>query len=125
MLRKFMEKKSIFIVLKLVIHWELINVEQLKRIQSPPYKLEHVELNARSVIWESPVYIALLNVLLWCFWPRSLTTKLGYCINKSDVVKFMLISYFVPEQKFSDLNSLLKLAVSLDDIRKITFIKEE
>nr|GEY70646.1 zinc finger, CCHC-type [Tanacetum cinerariifolium] len=39
--------------------------------------------------------------------------------------QFVLISYSVPEQKFSDLNSLLKAEVSLDDIRKTTFIKEE
>ncbi|GJW69054.1 F-box domain containing protein [Tanacetum coccineum] len=141
-LREFLEKNSIFKVLKLAVNWELTNVEELKLIQSPPYKLEHVELKSRS-LRKSPVYVALLDVVLWCFRPRSLTINLGDSINKSDVVKFayekllqqegegqtrikfVLIYDFVNEQQFSGLNSLLK-ALSLGRSRcKITFIKEE
>ncbi|GKD78947.1 hypothetical protein Tco_1341568 [Tanacetum coccineum] len=62
--RRFLEKNSIFNVLELVISWKLINVEELKMIQSPPYKLEHVELQHVSLIRESPVYIALVDVVL-------------------------------------------------------------
>ncbi|GJT89211.1 putative ribonuclease H-like domain-containing protein [Tanacetum coccineum] len=146
-LREFLEKNSIFKVLKLAVNWvfsrnHLFYVEELKLIQSPPYKLEHVELKSRS-LRKSPVYVALFDVVLWCFRPRSLTINLGDSINKSDVVKFaydkllqqegegqtkikfVLISDFVREQEFSGLNSLLK-ALSLGRSScKITFIKEE
>ncbi|GKB19530.1 F-box domain containing protein [Tanacetum coccineum] len=122
-LREFLEKNSIFKVLKLAINW-------------------HVEMKSRS-LRKSRVYVALLDVVFWCFRPQSLTLKLGDSINKCDVVKFtyekllqqegegqtnikfVLISDFVCEQQLSGLNSLLK-ALSLGrSSSNITFIKEE
>ncbi|PWA96658.1 F-box domain, Leucine-rich repeat domain, L domain-like protein [Artemisia annua] len=153
-LRKFLEKNSIFKVLKLDIYSTLIDVEDLKLIQSSPYKLEHVELKHESWRYKSPAYVALVDAMLWCCCPRSLTLVLYHFIDTSHVVKytyekllqqedegqtnikFVLISSSKDEQHFSDLNSLLqRLYISLDQVKgkqfsdgsksKITFIKEE
>ncbi|GJU37667.1 F-box domain containing protein [Tanacetum coccineum] len=142
-LRRFLEKNSFFSVLELVICWKLIHVEELKMIQSPPYKLEHVELKYMGLIRESLVYVALVDAVLWCCRPRSLTLELDFCIDTRLIakytykkllqhedegqtnIKFVLKSDYKCEQPFSDLNSLLK-ALSLRQFRgKITFIKEE
>ncbi|GJR24720.1 F-box domain containing protein [Tanacetum coccineum] len=88
--RKFWEN-SIFKVLGMLAVCrigKLTNVKKLKLIQSPSYKLEHVKLKSRSVIRKSRVYIALLDVLLWCFRPQSLPLELGDSINKRGVVEF-------------------------------------
>ncbi|GJV20242.1 hypothetical protein Tco_1369262 [Tanacetum coccineum] len=69
---------------------KLTNVKKLKLIQSPSYKLEHVKLKSRSVIRKSRVYIALLDVLLWCFRPQSLPLELGDSINKRDVIEVLV-----------------------------------
>ncbi|GKA08728.1 F-box domain containing protein [Tanacetum coccineum] len=138
-LRKFLDKNSIFKVLKLDIHpQKLIDVEELKLIHSPPYELEHVELNFER---ETPVYVALVDAVLWCCRPRSLTLQLEYFTEKVVVeytyekllqqedegqtnIKFVLKSNYECEEPFSDLNSLLK-ALSIPQFRgKITFIKE-
>ncbi|GJW33707.1 hypothetical protein Tco_0053739, partial [Tanacetum coccineum] len=122
---------------------KLIHVEELKMIQSPPYKLEHVELKHLSVIRESPVNIALVDAVLWCYRPQSLTLQLGSFIDTSHIAKytyekllqqedegqtniqFVLVYFFKDlKQHFSDLNSLLK-ALSLDQSGcRITFIKD-
>ncbi|GJX96945.1 hypothetical protein Tco_0352743, partial [Tanacetum coccineum] len=81
-LRQFLEKHSIFKVLEL-----LIDVEELKLIQSPPYELEHVELKHLSFIRKLPVYLSLVDVVLWSFRPRSLTLVLYHFTNKGDVVE--------------------------------------
>ncbi|PWA51653.1 HXXXD-type acyl-transferase family protein [Artemisia annua] len=123
------------------------DVEELRLMQSPAYELEHVDLVETyytTNIRESSVYVALVDAVLWCCRPRSLTLVLYHYTEIGDVVeytyekllqqedegqtniKFVLI-YFDKddEQHFSDLNSLLK-ALSLDQLScKITFIKEE
>ncbi|PWA53307.1 F-box domain, Leucine-rich repeat domain, L domain-like protein [Artemisia annua] len=143
-LRHFLDKNSTFKVLELDINLKLVDVEELKLIQSPPYKLEHVELEHTYDIRESSIYIALVDAVLWCCRPRSLTLVLYHFTGKGDVVKYTYekllqqedegqtnikfsLIYFCKddEQHFSDLNSLLK-ALSLDQLScKITFIKEE
>ncbi|PWA84022.1 F-box domain, Leucine-rich repeat domain, L domain-like protein [Artemisia annua] len=141
-LRHFLDKNSTFKVLELDINLKLIDAEELTLLQSPAYELEHVDLAHTT---ESSVYVALVDAVLWCCRPRSLSLVLLYHFtDKGDVVeytyekllqqedegqtniKFSLI-YFCKddEQHFSDLNSLLK-ALSLDQLScKITFIKEE
>ncbi|PWA48615.1 F-box domain, Leucine-rich repeat domain, L domain-like protein [Artemisia annua] len=74
-LRRFMEKANIFKILKLYNLYGRLSVdsEVLKVTQLPPYELEHVELNLpiRHVL---PV----LDGLLWCLRPRSLSLTSGF-----------------------------------------------
>ncbi|GJW47933.1 F-box domain containing protein [Tanacetum coccineum] len=69
-LRQFLEKAKIFKFLKLINLGERLSVdsEQLKGTQLPPYELEHVEL-------KMPIthVLSVLDGLLWCFRPRSLS----------------------------------------------------
>ncbi|PWA83583.1 F-box domain, Leucine-rich repeat domain, L domain-like protein [Artemisia annua] len=130
-LRQFLEKNSIFKLLKFE---DIIDVEVLKLIQFPPYELEHVELDC---IFEIPVYAPLLDVVLCCCRPRSLTLELDNYTDIGDVVEYTYekllqqedegqtnIYFSKDEQHFSDLNSLLKTPFHPSSC-KITFIKEE
>ncbi|GJV10700.1 F-box domain containing protein [Tanacetum coccineum] len=154
-LRKFLEKNSIFKVLKLDIYSKLIDVEKLKLIQSPPYELEHVELYAFNSSELSSFHVAVVDVVLWCCRPRSLTLDLYYYMDTGHVVKlsevlfsslqytyekllrqenegqtnikFVLFTSSKDKQYFSDLNSLLKrLSLNQGKMKRyLTFIKEE
>ncbi|GKD04575.1 F-box domain containing protein [Tanacetum coccineum] len=97
-LRKFLEKNSIFNVLKLVIYSKLIDVEELKLIQLPPYELEHVKLKLRSFLLDkTPLYVPLVDAVLWCVRPRSLTLALYQCTDKSHVVKVRFLCVHIGE----------------------------
>ncbi|GKB33613.1 hypothetical protein Tco_0873014 [Tanacetum coccineum] len=63
-LRRFLDKNGIFKVLKLVIYQEVIDVEKLKMIQSPPRELEHVELIIPVGIRGVAVYATVLDAVL-------------------------------------------------------------
>ncbi|GKA58051.1 F-box domain containing protein [Tanacetum coccineum] len=63
-LRGFLDKNGIFKVLKLVIYREVIDVEKLKMIQSPPRELEHVELIIPVGIRGVAVYATVLDAVL-------------------------------------------------------------
>ncbi|GKB87258.1 F-box domain containing protein [Tanacetum coccineum] len=151
-LRKFLEKNSIFKVLKLDINLKLRDVEELKLIQSPPCELEHVELinsfNESGLL----VPVAVVDAVLWCCRPRSLTLELYHYMDTGHIVKytynkllrqenedqtnikFVLFTSSEDTQHFSDLKSMLK-RLSFDHTKskrnfdgrksKITFIKEE
>ncbi|GJY32351.1 F-box domain containing protein, partial [Tanacetum coccineum] len=142
-LRRFLDKNRIFKVLELDMYLRLIDVEELKLIQLPPYEIAHVKLKHRYSIKESLVFVALVDAVLWCLRPRSLTFQGDHVSDIGDIIeytyqkllqqedegqtniKFVLISSSKGEQHFSDLSSLLK-ALPLDEsTSKITFIKEE
>ncbi|GJV15140.1 F-box domain containing protein, partial [Tanacetum coccineum] len=143
-LRKFLEKNSVFKVLKLVICLKnLIDVKELKLIQSTPYKLEHVEITNSVRTSELSFHVAAVDAVLWCCRPRSLTLELYHYIDTSHVVKytyekllqqedegqtaikFVLFTSYEDKQHFSDLNSVLKSQQFFDGRKsKITFIKE-
>ncbi|GJZ78311.1 F-box domain containing protein [Tanacetum coccineum] len=86
-LRRFLDKNGIFNVLKLVIHKEPKDVEKLKVIQQPPHELEHVEFIHTLRIHEVSVYATVLDAVLWCCRPRSLTLQVDQFSDTSDVVK--------------------------------------
>ncbi|GKA58050.1 F-box domain containing protein [Tanacetum coccineum] len=143
-LRKFLEKNSVFKVLKLVICLKnLIDVKELKLIQLTPYKLEHVEITNSVRTSELSFHVAAVDAVLWCCRPRSLTLELYHYIDTSHVVKytyekllqqedegqtaikFVLFTSYEDKQHFSDLNSVLKSQQFFDGRKsKITFIKE-
>ncbi|GJR63670.1 F-box domain containing protein [Tanacetum coccineum] len=132
--------------------FEVIDVEKLKVIQSPPRELEHVELINAVGINKVSVYATVLDAVLWCCRPRSLTLEVGQFADTSDIVKytyekllqqedegqtninFVMLLSSQDKQHFSDLNSLLKaLSLEQEKIKQyfgneeifITFIKEE
>ncbi|PWA72077.1 F-box domain, Leucine-rich repeat domain, L domain-like protein [Artemisia annua] len=142
-LRQFLDKNIGFKELKLRIDVRRIEVEELMVIQSPRYELEHVEL----YIKELSVYESILDAVLWCCRPHSLTLEANFaCTNIkewSNIVKFtheklllqedegktnigILISSSSKVQKhFSDLNSFLTASPRDLQVETITFIKEE
>ncbi|PWA92976.1 F-box domain, Leucine-rich repeat domain, L domain-like protein [Artemisia annua] len=69
-LRQFLEKANRFKILRLInLHGRFsVDFELLKGTQLPPYELEHVEL-------KMPIrdMLPVLDGLLWCFRPRSLS----------------------------------------------------
>ena len=60
-------------------------------IQSKPYDIEHVELRHLSLIGESSIYVALVDAVLWCCQPRSLTLELELCTYTSHIAKVRFI----------------------------------
>nr|GFB95412.1 F-box domain, leucine-rich repeat domain, L domain-like protein [Tanacetum cinerariifolium] len=94
-LRRFLDKNGIFKVLKLVIYWEVIDVEKLKVIQSPPRELEHDELINPFNICEVSVYATVLDAVLWYCRPRSLTLEVDQFSDTSDVVKVRSICAYL------------------------------
>ena len=63
-----------------------IDVEELKGIKSPPYVLEHVEL-AVSPIRLSSFCPPILDAVLWCCQPQSLTLNLYMYTDKCHAVQ--------------------------------------
>ncbi|GKF49686.1 hypothetical protein Tco_0142937, partial [Tanacetum coccineum] len=90
-LRRFLDKKNGFKVLKLHVRKASIDVKQIKLIQSRPYELEHVELQTKT-IKKLSVYVDVMDALLWCCRTRSLTLTLDFCSmdfeERSHLVKF-------------------------------------
>ncbi|PWA82137.1 F-box domain, Leucine-rich repeat domain, L domain-like protein [Artemisia annua] len=114
--RQFLEKNSIFKVLKLVIclvfPQKPIDVKELKLMQLPPYELEDVELIYKYSIflqkelkllqsppykledleliykYTSSIYVASVDAVLWCCRPRSLTLNLYFYPDTSHVAKY-------------------------------------
>ena len=74
-------------------------------MQSPAYELEHVELllvhtdyYILTNIRESSVYVDLVDAVLWCCRPRSLTlVLLWHFTGKGDVVEVRFICIYVGE----------------------------
>ena len=77
----------------------LIDVEDLKLLQSSPYKLEHVELKNEMCRYKSPGYVALVDAVLWCCRPRSLTLALYHPTDKVHVVEVRFICFYVGENE--------------------------
>nr|XP_043634670.1 uncharacterized protein LOC122605780 [Erigeron canadensis] len=124
-----------------------IDVEELKVIDSPPFELEHVEVEF-GTIKELSVYVAAIDAVLWCLHPQSLTLKFDFQIldfeHRSHIVKFtyeklllqkdedradiqimLSISSSKAKKHFNGLNSLLA-ALPRDPLRHlITLIKVE
>ncbi|GKB80961.1 F-box domain containing protein, partial [Tanacetum coccineum] len=146
-LRRFLDRSTIgFKELKLCISAVLIDVEELKVIQPLPFKLGHVELETNN-IQELSVYLAVVDAILWCCCPRSLTLKSSFgCANFeewSHSVKFIcekllqqedqgrtnieivLSSSSQDKKHFSDFNSLLTASPHLKRGGTITFVKKE
>ncbi|GJX70311.1 F-box domain containing protein [Tanacetum coccineum] len=75
--KRFLDKKNGFKELKLQVHIRtgFIDVEELKVNQSPPLKLEHVELDM-TIVQELVVYLSVMDAIFWCCCPRSLTLNL-------------------------------------------------
>ena len=68
-------------------------------MQSPAYELEHVDLDHKFHITKSSVYVALVDAVLWCCRPRSLTLELAHYTDtdKGDVVKVRFVCIYVGE----------------------------
>ena len=66
-------------------------------MQSPAYELEHVDLAHTFYITKSSFYVALVDAVLWCCRPRSLTLVLYHSANKCDVVEVRFICVYVGE----------------------------
>ncbi|XP_071707698.1 F-box/LRR-repeat protein 13-like isoform X2 [Rutidosis leptorrhynchoides] len=142
-LREFLDKNNGFKVLKLHISASFVDVAELKRIQTPPYELEHIVLEL-DTIKELSVYTAVVDAVLWCFCPRSLslTSKFSFInfAERNHVVKFtydkllqqeqgqtniqiVLSSTSKEEKHMSNLTSLLKALPSDQLTQTITFFK--
>ncbi|PWA99890.1 F-box domain, Leucine-rich repeat domain, L domain-like protein [Artemisia annua] len=145
-LRRFLDKKNGFQVLKFHITANFMSVEDLKVIQLPAYELEHVELEVETID-RIPVYLDVVDALLCCCRPRSVTlrSKLPFIIfnKQSRVVKFtygkllqqedqgqtniqIVVSSCSSKTKrhFSNLNSYLTALPFDRKGQEITFIKE-
>ncbi|PWA73682.1 F-box domain, Leucine-rich repeat domain, L domain-like protein [Artemisia annua] len=148
--KRFLDKKSGFKELKLQVHFKtgFIDVEELKVNQSPPFKLEHVELEM-IVVQELIVHLSVMDAIFFCCCPRSLTLNLQSIWPDTDfeewsqIVKFTyekllqqedqgpaiiqlaLSSSSKEKKQFSDLNSLLKALPHNGPRQTIIFIKEE
>ncbi|GJR42378.1 F-box domain containing protein [Tanacetum coccineum] len=142
-LRQFLDKNIGFKELKLCIEVGRKNVEELMGILSSPYELEHVEL----YIKELSTYEAVVDAVLWCCRPLSLTLDASFaCTNTeewSHIVKFthekllqqedegitnihiVLSSPFKVKKHFSDLHSFLTASPRDLQGETITFMKEE
>ncbi|GJS97100.1 F-box domain containing protein [Tanacetum coccineum] len=145
-LRRFLDKKVRFKELKLCIKTYPCKVEELRMIQSPPFELDHVDLEPDHIRSLSD-YLAVVDGVLWCCRPRSLTLESGFSSihfeEWSYIVKYTYEKLLIQEDQgqtnirivtssssnakehFSDLTSLLT-ALPCDGLRPIiTFIKEE
>nr|GEX32824.1 hypothetical protein [Tanacetum cinerariifolium] len=92
-LRRFLDRSNMFKVLKLVLKQGSINIEELKGIKSLPYELEHVELDVHLTP-KSLISPPILDALLWCCRPRSLTLDLSpYTDNCHVVQKYMNLRF--------------------------------
>ncbi|GJW44615.1 hypothetical protein Tco_0073414, partial [Tanacetum coccineum] len=80
---RFLDKK----VLKLILEPGSIDVEELKGIKSPPYELEHVKLVVRSIQLSSRSPPPILDAVLWCCRPQSLTLNLSIYADKCHAVE--------------------------------------
>ena len=70
-----------------------IDVEELKGIKSPPYVLEHVELTLRPThlsLFTPPI----LDAVLWCCRPQSLTLNLSKYDDKCHVIQVTFICVY-------------------------------
>ncbi|PWA41227.1 F-box domain, Leucine-rich repeat domain, L domain-like protein [Artemisia annua] len=145
-LRQLLDTKTGFEVLKLQIRVDFSGVEELKMIQSPPNELEHIELKLMN-IYKLSDYETVLDAVLWCCCPRSLSLKslfhiIYYSEEWNQVVKYtyekllqqeddgqinirMVLCSSKAEKHFSDLNSLLTALPCVEQEHVITFIKEE
>ncbi|GJX62021.1 F-box domain containing protein, partial [Tanacetum coccineum] len=152
-LRRFLDKCVRFSEFKLHISEMLylklkeqgfIRAWKLKVI--PPFELEHVELGSDNM-QDSSHYVNLVDAILWCFRPRSLTLELKFHCAKveewSHIVEFtlekllqqedegrkniqiMLSSSSRDKKYFGDLNSLLTASPHDQQGETITFIKQE
>ncbi|GKB92356.1 F-box domain containing protein [Tanacetum coccineum] len=152
-LRRFLDKNVRFKELKLCITTLPYKVEELRMIQSLPLELDHVDLEpdiirprSRSLTLGS-AYLAVVDGVLWCCRPRSLTLESGFSSihfeEWSYIVNFTYEKLLIQEDQgqtnvrivtssssnakehFSDLTSLL-MALPRDGLRPIiTFIKEQ
>ncbi|PWA97846.1 F-box domain, Leucine-rich repeat domain, L domain-like protein [Artemisia annua] len=145
-LRQFLDKKVRFKELKLCIWTFPSEVEELRTIQSPPFELDHVDLEP-DCIRNLSDYLAVVDSVLWCCRPQSLTLESSFpSINFEEwihIVKFTYEKLLLQEDEgqtnihivtssssnakkhFSDLSSLL-MALPRDGLRPIiTFIKEQ
>ncbi|PWA59646.1 F-box domain, Leucine-rich repeat domain, L domain-like protein [Artemisia annua] len=141
-LRRFLDKTNTFNNLKLQISMDSTADSALKLIRSPPYQLEHVELDLFSTVNVAKA----VEETLWCCRPRSLTLISDFSHDfeeQSRVVKFtyktllqqeeqgqidiqFVLSYSSKAKRnFSDLNSLLKALARNQRKLTITFVKEE
>ncbi|PWA73684.1 F-box domain, Leucine-rich repeat domain, L domain-like protein [Artemisia annua] len=144
-LRRFLSKKGGFKELKLCLSAHLFNVEELKLIQGQPFELDHVDLEPDS-IKELSVYLAVVDGVLWCCRPQSLTIESNFplinfeewshivkftyekLIQQEDPgnsnIQFVISSSSIAKKHFDDLTSLL-IALPRDGLRQtITIIKE-
>ncbi|GKE46152.1 hypothetical protein Tco_1477410 [Tanacetum coccineum] len=90
-LRLFLDKQSSFKVLKLHVNTlGLIDVKKLEMLQLPPYELEHVELEVDTE--ELAVCEDVVDVVLWCCRPQSLTIRSNILLidskDCSDVINY-------------------------------------
>ncbi|PWA39806.1 F-box domain, Leucine-rich repeat domain, L domain-like protein [Artemisia annua] len=146
-LRDFLDKEIRFKELKLHVNVGSVDFEELRVIHWPPFELEHVELEAEN-FEELCFYEAVVDSLLWCCRPQSLTLIFDFPFTdfekRGRVVKFtyekllqqedqvhpnikfvMSSSSSNAEMNFSDLSSLLT-ALPRDGPRQtITFIKKQ
>lgn len=147
-LRHFLDKKIRFKELQLYIsafsgH---IDVELLKVIQSPPYELEQIELEWDS-IEDLSVYVVVVDAILWCCRPQSLTLGLNFPSTDFEdwihIVKFtyekllqqedqgrsniqiVISSSSKSNEHFNNLNALLASLPHYRQGERVTFIKEE
>nr|XP_043634334.1 uncharacterized protein LOC122605449 [Erigeron canadensis] len=128
--RRFLDKTIAFKVLKLHICTNNTDVEELKLLEWPPFELEHIELNVRGIS-ELSEYLPVLEAVLWCCRPRSLTLKSFNFYNdierRNQVVKFTYEKLLQQEDKgktnIQIMFSTVKACGSHDLL--ITFLKEE
>nr|GEY70970.1 hypothetical protein [Tanacetum cinerariifolium] len=119
--------------------------EELKVNQSSPFELENVEIELVYDLNELSVYVAVMDAILWCFCPHSLTLLIDFSFvdfeERGRVVKFtyekllkqedqggtniqlVLSSLSSAQIRFSNLKSLLTALPRDYQRHKITFIK--
>ncbi|PWA91683.1 F-box domain, Leucine-rich repeat domain, L domain-like protein [Artemisia annua] len=128
-LRRFLDKKVRFKELKLCIRALPFEVEELRKIQSTPFELDHVDLEPET-IKDLSAHLAVVDSVLWCCRPRSLT--LGSLTLEHDCEDFPLhfeewshivnssSNHLEAEHKHARLSSsMLRLIVNLHTYRVV------
>ncbi|PWA72016.1 F-box domain, Leucine-rich repeat domain, L domain-like protein [Artemisia annua] len=146
-LRQFLDKKTRFKELKLHINVGCVEPIEREVIQWPPIEFEHVELEAKEFEIVK-FYLRVVNGLLWCCRPQSLTLIIDFSLLKFEewesVVKktyekllqqedqahtniqfLMSSSSSKAKMNFSDLSTLLKALPRDGSKQTITFVKNK
>nr|XP_043634507.1 uncharacterized protein LOC122605611 [Erigeron canadensis] len=129
--RRFLGRTVPFKVLRLHFFANFVDVEELKLLGLPSFELEHIELDLNvNGVSELSEYLSVVDAVLWCCRPRSLTLKSDFCdyLERQDhIVKFTYERLLEQEDQGQ---TNIQIVFSTDkafgsNCSLITFLKEE